>query len=671
MKKNLFLAFIACVIGAVAFLSSCKGTPEDDRPETYAIDISSNNAEWGSAEARIGNDIVSKAEEGETVRITATAQTGYVFARWQVEGDAIQLGGDPSTTFRMPSRAVTITAVFEDDDPEAPKHAIDVDAPEHATITVKVGGTLVDEAEEGKIVDISIDTDEGYELEKWELAATDSGDDLNDLLNDDSAYATSFRMPAVAVTISAVIVPTTPGTYSIAIDNGGNGAVTITTYEEDDTTVAETSTDGSLHEILEGTRVKIEAIADPHFTFGEWTDASGYIPATVTAGTLTFDMPGTDVSMKANFVTKPKKALTWSATNGSISVSVGGVPVSSGGQVEVGAIVDITANPASTWKFSQWTGQISFADKNANPTTFEMPIFDSSFGVTFVPQTAMLTIIQPAQGNVITIKVNGTAVASGSQVEWNKSVQVVASGFPAGYKFGEWSASHALGNVSFDNKSAEETTFQMPSGDVTLTCTLNESVTVDPGKYVEIGGVRWAKYNLAGNNAFVANETDPGLLYQAGVNVGFAKGVDNAAANAIPTPAGQPFRSSANYSSTAPTPSWITQNPCPEGWSVPTRTDYEALVGAAACVVNGDSTLMTFTDNSDATKVLQLPMPGSFSGWSSSAPPPYTAGTSGYWTTTGQGYAGNFYYFTHAYGGPNTNQSAEPYKAFSIRCVVK
>ena len=91
-----------------------------------------------------------------------------------------------------------------------------------------------------------------------------------------------------------------------------------------------------------------------------------------------------------------------------------------------------------------------------------------------------------------------------------------------------------------------------------------------PLDYVEINGIKWAKYNVDAPNTFVANETDYGMFYQYGRGtVGWSN--TNPLTN---TQGGSTWNSSLPAYTT-----WnmSTQNPCPTGWQVPTYAQFQDL----------------------------------------------------------------------------------------------
>ena len=89
----------------------------------------------------------------------------------------------------------------------------------------------------------------------------------------------------------------------------------------------------------------------------------------------------------------------------------------------------------------------------------------------------------------------------------------------------------------------------------------------DPG--VVINGIRWATRNVAAPGTFAANPESAGMLYQWNRQQGWA-------ATGRETPIG--------WDSSTPTGTrwYATNDPCPEGWRVPSRSELESLVNAGS-----------------------------------------------------------------------------------------
>jgi len=128
-------------------------------------------------------------EEGATVNIKADASpAGKQFAGWKVDSINVTLKDSSSetTTFIMPGEAVTVTAVYEDIQPE------------EYSITVQSDGNGTAEADmqtaaAGTEITLSYTANTGYHFKEWQVAA-------GDIRIEDSKFA----MPSESVTIKAI-----------------------------------------------------------------------------------------------------------------------------------------------------------------------------------------------------------------------------------------------------------------------------------------------------------------------------------------------------------------------------------------------------------------------------------------------------------------------------------
>jgi uncharacterized protein (TIGR02145 family) len=93
--------------------------------------------------------------------------------------------------------------------------------------------------------------------------------------------------------------------------------------------------------------------------------------------------------------------------------------------------------------------------------------------------------------------------------------------------------------------------------------------------YIEIAGVKWAKYNVDKPNTFAASETDYGMFYQ------FGKGtVGWSSEDPMERfPAGSNEWDDSNYEVYDEVWDMDDQNPCPDGWVVPTSDQFYTLYG--------------------------------------------------------------------------------------------
>ena len=102
---------------------------------------------------------------------------------------------------------------------------------------------------------------------------------------------------------------------------------------------------------------------------------------------------------------------------------------------------------------------------------------------------------------------------------------------------------------------------------------LNDRVMMVHGYAQRIGDLVWAKANVAEPGMFAESPDEPGLLYQYASRTGWPNGYPDAEQSGS-GPAGYP-------TGERNTPSvWAAENdPCPEGWRVPSAGEMTALVG--------------------------------------------------------------------------------------------
>ena len=197
MVKRFLLPLLAALIIAAMVVPGCGGTTEDP---TYALTVTVNNDDWGSAVDLTGT---SPYTAGTVVDIEAEAVEGFFFIEWTSDagGDFVSTGS-PTTKFTMPAAAVTITANF-DELPEGFYNLILVGG---------AGGTVVDVGEAGYY-------EAGTEVEilgkpQWGVYLFDTwaSDDVT-LAPADRARQT-FIMPEKTVTATASFeLADVPGPY--------------------------------------------------------------------------------------------------------------------------------------------------------------------------------------------------------------------------------------------------------------------------------------------------------------------------------------------------------------------------------------------------------------------------------------------------------------------------
>jgi hypothetical protein len=208
---------------------------------------------------------------GTVVNLTAEAEAGYGFVNWTANSTVTF--GDASaanTTFTMPSQSVTVTAHFsvtyELDmaaDPVADGAAIDVGAKGAYAAGAQVG--------------IRAEPAAGYGFVNWTANPTVT-------FGDATASETTFSMPAQVVTVTAhfgvaynLTMAEDPVVGGDAIDVAGGGAYAA------------------------GATVRIRAVANPGYAFGNWTASPPVTFGSITAAETTFTMLAQALTVTAHF----------------------------------------------------------------------------------------------------------------------------------------------------------------------------------------------------------------------------------------------------------------------------------------------------------------------------------------------------------------------------------
>ena len=201
-----------------------------------------------------GSVVADKATAtvGETINFTAEPATGYRLVEIQVDGSAI-----PGTSYTMPAKNITVTAVFE-----AINYRVTVIAPANGSLSANKTTAVY-----GEEVTVAATPAVGYKL----VAVKVNGVAITD---------GKFTMPAEDVEITAEFELLPPDEYSITIDKIVNGSVSA------DKTSA-----------IEGETVNLTVVPDKHYNLVEVTVNGVALPE----GVFSFEMPAEHVLVSATF----------------------------------------------------------------------------------------------------------------------------------------------------------------------------------------------------------------------------------------------------------------------------------------------------------------------------------------------------------------------------------
>ncbi len=188
-----------CAEGGVT--SAVSGTTAD---KAYTVTAASNNNEWGTAAAGAGS-----LDEGETTDVTATANEGYKFSSWSVEGTDASLSSNTTnpTTLTIGTSDATVTATFR---------ALETYTISYAPGTGDITGSKDDETKTEDAVftlpSTAVFTQDGFAQTGWAL--TDGGE---------KAYELGGSYEANA---AQTFYPVWTATSTLSFDaNGGSGSM--------------------------------------------------------------------------------------------------------------------------------------------------------------------------------------------------------------------------------------------------------------------------------------------------------------------------------------------------------------------------------------------------------------------------------------------------------------
>lgn len=271
--------------------------------KTYAVKVADANKDTlkiTSPEADL-----DKVAEGTSVTVVATPKDGYTLTADGVVvtyGDNQTLKATPDTekantyTFAMPAGDATVSAAFE----EVKKYNVTV----AGTVENGTVGVEPKTAAAKDVVTVTVTPNTNFKYTDGSLKATytDGGTkkEINDFKAVDGKENTyTFEMPAADVTVSAEFEEIATETYTVTVDKGGDGKVTVNGQETE-----------KLEGLKSGDPVTLKI--DPIDTDTLLTKLAG---VTVTSGkvevsttkvdenTYTFTMPDGNVNVSVKFTT--------------------------------------------------------------------------------------------------------------------------------------------------------------------------------------------------------------------------------------------------------------------------------------------------------------------------------------------------------------------------------
>ena len=298
-------------------------------------------------------------DEAALVTLEASANSGYVFANWTIDGTVV--GTSTTYSFNMPAEDITVTANFEE---ILYNVAVEISPVGAGTVTGE-GEYAFDEE-----VTVEATANTGYTFIGWELNSS--------IVETNSIY--TFNMPAEDVALVAVF-EINVFTLTVVANPAAGGTVTGSgDYEF-------------------GASVPVTATSSEGYNFVNWT-----VGATVvsTSASFNYTMPNNNVTLTANFEVIPDPTYTLTV----VADPVEGGTATGGGEFEAGVEVTVNATANANFTFDGWYlgGSLVSTD---DEFTFNMPAENitlvAKFGTVSINDPSIFSISvypNPSRGNI-------------------------------------------------------------------------------------------------------------------------------------------------------------------------------------------------------------------------------------------------------------------------------
>lgn len=305
---------------------------------------------------------------------------------------------------------------------------------------------------EGINLNLSAIPSTNYTFDHWSV--TPSG---NGTITNPNSASTSFTMGTGNCTIAAVFTEAAnKPMLSFSVDPAAGGTMVVKDAQGD-----------TLHSgdhIGEGSVLTLSATPNTSYKFKAWTVNGDSI---TNQANITYTMGAVATTLKAVFETVPLHTFTLTPPeHGSVVVKdIHGNTVNSGASIGEGAVLSVTATPASSYALGRWTVSGGSIDNDvATEISFIMGEEDATLSASFVP-THSISITDPENGTIKITNALGYIVNSGASIGEGAVLNLRAKPV-AGYAFKEWQLTS--GNSVIANPNAPITSLIMGTNDAVI-----------------------------------------------------------------------------------------------------------------------------------------------------------------------------------------------------------
>ena len=393
MKKSKLLLTLLMIVALVCSFSFACSKPA----KKYTLSFATENTAYGvvSCVDKNGQDVSSgnKYNKGSEFTLTATANTGYVFDGWYLDG--AKSSNDNPLTVKL-TADVDYTAKFVLD-----TFALNYSSEDTAKGTVSSSIASGSNVSFGQSVTITATANAGYSFVGWHNGT--------EIVNTSATY--TFDMPANALTLEAQFET---NSYKLNYSSESDAKGTVS------------SSIASGSDVLFGKSVTITATANAGYTFVGWHNGTEIIN---TSATYTFDMKASAITLEAQFETNSYKLKFSSESTAKGTVSS---QTANDSDVLFGQSITLTATANTGYTFKGWHNGTEIVNTSAT-YTFDMPANALTLEAQFSRNSYKLNYSSEsdAKGTV------SSSIASGSDVLFGQSVTITAT-VNTGYTFDGW-----------------------------------------------------------------------------------------------------------------------------------------------------------------------------------------------------------------------------------------
>jgi hypothetical protein len=349
---------------------------------------------------------------GTAVTLTAQSAAGYSFHGW---GDSCSGSGNCSVTV---SSALSVTAAFTSNVTNA-DYVLSLNTSGNGTVTSNPSGINCQAScsaafPAATTVTLTAQAASGQQFAGWSGAC--------------SGTATCTITMGSNQTLGASFTPVGVSSYDLTFTQTGIGSVSVSPNST-------TCTASCTASFASGTAVTLNAQPGTGYTFAGWGGAcSG-----TTSCNLTMTAAQAVSAAFAPVTPNSYTLLVNTSGSGTVSSSPGGISCGStcSASYASGTVVTLTAQAASGYNFSGWTGSCS-GTAACSVTLNAASTVGASF--TAVPASYTLTVASPGSGGTVTSSSGGISCGSTCSSSFTVGTAVTLSASAAsGYTFAGWS----------------------------------------------------------------------------------------------------------------------------------------------------------------------------------------------------------------------------------------